>query len=177
MSFKSPNKVFEELLVMRCQAGDQKALELLIKRWNPRIMRYAFRNIKDQQGSEDVAQEVWIAVIKSLHRLSEHTKFGNWILGITHNKSMDWIKKNHNLEEHHIIAESSSSDEPVHNNLIIRMRKAIQKLNTDQRNILTLFYLEGYSLNEISDILSISKGTVKSRLFYARESLKKQIKI
>ena len=92
MSLKSPDQIFDELLVMRYQTGDQKAFELLIKRWNPKIMSFAYRNIKDIQGSKDVAQEVWLAVIKGISSLFNNKNFGSWILGITHNKSMDWIK-------------------------------------------------------------------------------------
>jgi len=175
MYSKSPNQVFDELLVMQYQAGDQKALELLIKRWNPKIMVYALRNINDQQGAEDVAQEVWLAAIKGVHRLHNHTKIGSWLLGITHNKSMDWIKKNAKID-HSITIENSPTIELTSDDQIIKMRQAIQELKLEQRNILTLFYLEGYSLIEISEILKISKGTVKSRLYYARESLKKAIK-
>jgi len=175
MYSKPPNQVFDELLVIQYQAGDQKALELLIKRWNPKIMVYALRNINDQQGAEDVAQEVWLAALKGIHRLQHHTKIGSWLLGITHNKSMDWIKKNAKLD-HHAVIENSPSTELASDNQVIKMRQAIQKLKMDQQNILTLFYLEGYSLIEISEILKISKGTVKSRLYYARESLKKVIK-
>ena len=175
MSLTSPDQVFDELLVMRYQAGDQKALELLIKRWNPKIMRYAYRYIQDQQSSEDVAQEVWIAVIKGLNRLTDSSKFGSWLLGITHNKAIDWIKKNATPSSHLIARECSPMNVSKADPKILSMRHAIKLLTLNQRNVLTLFYLEGHSIQEISEILNISVGTVKSRLFYARESLKQAL--
>jgi len=175
MSLKSPDRVFDELLVLQYQAGDEKAFALLVKRWSPKIIRYAYRNLHDQQTAEDVTQEVWLAAVKGIHRLSDHRNIGSWLLSITHNKSMDWLKKyggkKESLEIKEEPAAEVTSDDPK-----INLRRAIKQLNPDQRNVLTLFYLEGYTIQEISEILSLSKGTIKSRLFYARESLKKVIK-
>ena len=83
MASKSPDKVFDELLVMQYLTGDRKAFELLIKRWNPKILIYAYRNINNKVGAEDVAQDVWLAALKGIHRLHDHTKLGSWLLGIT----------------------------------------------------------------------------------------------
>ena len=176
MSSQSPERIFDELLIIQCKAGDKKALELLIKRWNPKIMSYATRNIKNHQGAQDVAQEVWLAAIRSIHRLKDESKIGSWLLGITHNKSMDWIKKNPSTSppSEKIYSSIDRQDEDQRSAIL---NQALLKLSMDQRNVLSLFYTEGYSLLEISEILKISQGTVKSRLFYARESLKKAIKI
>ena len=174
MSLNSPDKIFDELLLLRYQDGDKKALELLIKRWNPKIMNYAIRNTGDYQGAEDVAQEVWISMLKGYQQIRNFRKIGTWLLGVTHNKSVDWIKKNpkpiNQQPGENIESPNENKEEQIN-----RMRQALTQLNMDQQNVLSLFYLEGFTLHEIADILDISIGTVKSRLFYARESLKKQI--
>jgi len=87
MSLRNPDHVFDELLVMQYRAGDQKAMELLIKRWNKKIIMYAYRNIHNLEGAQDVAQEVWLGALKSIHHLKDHMKFGSWLLSITHNKN------------------------------------------------------------------------------------------
>lgn len=176
MSFKTPHKVFDDLLVMQYRAGDQAALRLLVKRWNRKIRAYAFRNIGDRHGAEDIAQEVWIAVVKSIHRLDDPVRFGSWVLSIAHNKSMDWVKRHHMTRKRQdlpaLVEDVSESDAMMQS-----MRQAMRELKPDQYNILALFYFDGYAIAEIADILGISIGTVKSRLYYARESLKKKIKV
>ena len=85
--------------------------------------------------------------------------------------------RNKNNQEHiNVNTTELSSDNHSSEEDVSVMRRAMQELSIDHRNILSLFYLEGYTVIEIAAILDTSKGTVKSRLFYARESLKKQIK-
>lgn len=178
MSLRNPDHVFDELLVMQYRAGDQKAMELLIKRWNKKIIMYAYRNIQNSAGAQDVAQEVWLGALKGIHLLKDHMKVGSWLLGITHNKSMDWLKRNQAVRQE--VATDRSLLRPDNteedNEDLSTMRKAMRELSNDHQNILSLFYLEGFTIIEIANILDTSKGTVKSRLFYARESLKEKIK-
>lgn len=178
MNKHSPDQIFDELLLMQYREGDQQALVLLIRRWNPKILAYADRIVQEKQAAKDVAQEVWISVIKGLHQLLDEKKMGSWLLGITHNKAIDWLnKKKTPLRETVMEREEQESTNGEENTQLETMRAAIKRLTPDQQQVLTLFYLEEYSLQEISDDLAIPKGTVKSRLFYARESLKKEIKM
>ena len=175
MKTQKPDQVFDELLVLQYKAGDTKALTLLIKRWHKRITLYAFRNTRNMEASKDITQDVWIVAMQGLKRLKSNTKIGSWLLSITHNKSMDWLRqkeKDRQVEpvEHEPVG-AHSQDERLQ-----QMRLALKQLNTDHHNILSLFYLEGFTILEIMQILKLSKGTVKSRLFYARESLKKELK-
>jgi len=94
MRTPDPDKVFDELLVMQYKAGDKKALELLIKRWQKRIVMYIFRNTNSMEASKDIAQEVWVVALKNLHQLKDGFKIGSWLLAIAHHKSVDWIRQN-----------------------------------------------------------------------------------
>jgi len=177
MCNKGPDKVFDGLLVQQYLNGDHKAVDLLIKRWNKRILSYAIRTTRNPEKAKDIAQEVWVVAIKSLPSLKEYNKVGSWLLSITHNKCMDAMRQIVRIDELTEYPElDPSEDADQEHKKMIKLRTSIRTLNNSHKNVLTLFYLEGMSLIEISDILNVSKGTVKSRLFHAREKLKKVLK-
>ncbi|ELR72741.1 RNA polymerase sigma-E factor [Fulvivirga imtechensis AK7] len=176
-------RVLEELLILRSQQGDRKSFELLVKRWHPRLVRHALFIVKDREVAQDIAQESWQSAIRGLPGLKDTGRFSSWIYRIAHNKSIDWIRKN--KKEHEIMdnleldIQKSAEDEPVITGELSAAERVKVTLNTlpdHQKLILTLFYLEEQSLKEIARILSLPEGTVKSRLFYAREQLKKKYK-
>ena len=177
MPIPDPDIVFDELLVMQYKAGDKRAMGLLMKRWNRRIVLYIFRNTKSMEAAKDIGQEVWVVALKKIHHLSDTLKVGSWLLAIAHYKSMDWLrdaKKRETRMEN--LSVEQKDDSQGSSDQLQSMREAMLKLSKEHRNILSLFYLEGFAITDISHILQLSTGTVKSRLFYARESLKKKIK-
>jgi len=87
------NKVFDELLVMKCQQGDNLAFELIMKRWNKKLISFAFKYIRDMDTVRDAVQESWVAVYKNIHKLKEPEKFGTWLFRLCYNKCMDHLRK------------------------------------------------------------------------------------
>ncbi len=186
-----PEKIFDGLLVLQCQNGDKKAFSLLVKRWHTKLCKQAFFYTKDIDISKDIAQDSWNVIIKRIVDLKEPNSFGSWALTIVNRKAIDWLRKHKKNEEKlHTYYENSQMNhdteinnnniEDDHNNINDDNTKivlnAIKKLPENQQIILRLFYVEEYTILEISNILNISKGTVKSRLFYAREKLKSILK-
>lgn len=175
-------KVLEELLLIKSQQGDRKALSLLVKKWHPKVVRHAQFIVHDHEAAQDIAQECWHSVVKGLSRLQDPSRFGSWILRITHNKAIDWIRKNKKEPEEELLEvykDTGETDLPELSSEMTeveKVKKILTILPDQHRLILTLFYLEEQSLKDISRILSLPKGTVKSRLFYARELLKKKYK-
>lgn len=175
------NQVFEELLVLNARNGDTHAINLLVKRWNGRIRNQVYRHTQNAEVSGDISQEVWIAIFKSINNLQDVRKFGVWALSIASRKAIDWIRRNQVDRNREGIremvatemAEDSGDDQEM---LIRRLRQALKSLPEDQRVILSLYYLEELAVPDIATILSIPAGTVKSRLYYARENLKQIIK-
>ncbi|MBV6640627.1 MAG: sigma-70 family RNA polymerase sigma factor [Cyclobacteriaceae bacterium] len=175
------NQVFEELLVLNARNGDAQAINLLVKRWNGRIRNQVYRHTQNAEVSGDISQEVWIAIFKSINTLQDVRKFGVWALSIASRKAIDWIRRNQVDRKREGIremvatemAEDSGDDQEM---LIRRLRQALKSLPEDQRVILSLYYLEELAVPDIATILSIPAGTVKSRLYYARENLKQIIK-
>lgn len=170
-------------LVTRYQRGDRNALMLLIKRYHPVMMRKIRYGINEPEPVNDIAQECWYAIISRLESLELRISFEAWAATIVRRKTIDWIRhqqrqrrQHHTYTRHNPPCPESQDDEPDSSEEKKRKVQAgIRLLPPTQKLVITLFYLDNLSLEEISSRLDISVGTVKSRLFYAREKLKKII--
>jgi RNA polymerase sigma-70 factor (ECF subfamily) len=118
-------------------------------------------------------QESWVAIIRNIQKLKNPAHFGPWAYRILHHKAMDEFRK----QKRDVKEEIINNHDPVED---IRLEQVIAKLNKmdpGDKNILTLYYLEEMPIAEIAFVLDIPPGTVKSRLFHARNKLKKQLNI
>jgi len=177
------DKIFDELLVIRSQGGDKQALLLLINRWNKKMLSKANILTGDYEASKDIVQECWHAIIRGLNKLNDPSRFGPWVYRIVQGKSVDWIRQkqrsrkvfSENVQTEDLpsfsitsLVEESESETDL---AVRKLRAALSKLTGDQRFLLSLHYLENQSLQDISQVLLIPLGTVKSRLFHARKVL------
>ncbi|WP_159439357.1 RNA polymerase sigma factor [Tenacibaculum agarivorans] len=171
------SKEIDAELVSAFQSGDNKAFVSLVKRWHVSFCKLGYWYVKDVDLAKDIAQESWIIVYNKLQKLEDPKKFKNWAIRIVNRKAIDFLrfqkkidKKNEEYKNtFQVTTEDSTSNNEVKNQLL----KEIKKLSIEHQEVLQLFYVESYSLKEISTLLRISLGTVKSRLFYGRELLKK----
>lgn len=173
------DKIFDGLLVLQYKSGNKKAISLLVKRHHKRLCKQAYWYTHDMDKAKDITQECWGIILRKLETLKDPNLFGSWALRIVTRKSLDFLNhEKREVQERNELQLSSLIEEekPSNDEAITLLQKAIVELNKDQQHVLRLFYKEGYSLKEISDILSISEGTVKSRLFHAREKLKTILK-
>lgn len=178
---ENPNKILDSLLVLSYQSGDKKALTLLFKRWNKRLCVQAFRYTDDWELAKDLTQDTWRTVITKIHSLRDTNSFGSWVMTIVSRKALDSIKIRKKLtleidEKHWINSAVEGSESDTREQQIQLVLKALAVLPVDQRIVLKLFYLEEYSLKEISTITKVSLNTVKTRLFRAREKMKSKLK-
>lgn len=178
----NPKKIVDGWLVVQCQSGNEKAVALLVKRWHSRFCKQAYWYTRDRDVAKDIAQECWGVILKKISFLRDPNSFGSWAMKIVIRKAIDWDRKNKNerekLESHYDLSNKTTThtDPSVDDERILILRKSIAKLPQKQQVILNLFYLDEFSIKEVSEILQISVGTVKSRLFTAREKLKTIIK-
>jgi RNA polymerase sigma-70 factor (ECF subfamily) len=176
---KTNDKIFDELLVLQFQTGRQKAFGILVNRWHKRLVYYSYKLTGDKEASKDIVQDCWIAIYTNLFNLKDPSALGAWMLTIVSNKSVDWLKKQ--IKERKKIDEFKQNQEGDNlknkrdNTLDLELKKAIEKLSKKQRIVLNLFYLDKFTTREIGSILNLKIGTIKSRLFNAREKLKKSI--
>ena len=174
---KEQERIIDTELILDYQSGNNLALAQLVKRWHKTFCNKACWIVKDVDVAKDIAQDTWNTIIEKMDGLKDPKAFASWSLRIVCNKSFDWIKKQHRTKERlaykhdemiEEIEERESEKELLQKNLL----KAIKKLPTHQQMVIRLFYVEDYSLKAISKTLRISEGTVKSRLYHARETLK-----
>jgi RNA polymerase sigma-70 factor (ECF subfamily) len=136
--------------------------------------------VKDKDASKDIAQDSWTVIINKIDSLKDRRQFKFWAYRIIINKSTDWlrIQTKNRLNKGDYSAYISVNDETVTgiSQLKKNLLKAIQTLPDGQKAVIKLFYLESYSIKQISELLKISAGTTKSRLFHAREKLKQTLK-
>ena len=168
-------------LVQDFQSGDKKALVVLVKRWHKTFCDRAYWIVKDADMAKDIAQDCWQVIIAKLDHLKEPENFGAWAMRIVYTKSIDAIKANNRmnkvcdqLKHEQINTETTepSNIDRVKQNLL----KTVNELPEQQQMVVRLFYVQDYSLKDISGMLGISVGTAKSRLYHAREKLKTILK-
>ena len=163
------SKIENELLVMAAQDGNPAALEKLVSLWQKTLWNYVFGLTADVHASWDITQQCWLEVIRGLRKLREPRSFKAWAYKIATNRAIDWLKdrrKRRPAELDSTEVDCSRKDDDS------QVRELVQRLKHDSRVILNLHYFEQLSVVEISIALSIPQGTVKSRLFTAREELK-----
>lgn len=159
----------DQLLVMDAQDGSGKAMDKLVSRWQRQFWSHAYRLTSDEQAAWDVTQQSWIAIIKGLPRLNDPANFNAWSYRIVTNKSIDWLRRNRLVKHTRIedIAEPACKEEKD-----ICIKELLEKLDVKKRAAVCLYYFEQLSIPEVAASLNISVGTVKSRLYAARNELK-----
>ena len=177
---KTDNHIDAEL-VRAFQSGDQKAIAQLVKRWHFKFCKKAYWVVNDANLSKDIAQESWQTIMDKLHTLQKPCSFKSWALRIVYSKSIDALRqqsKKRVQETDLSTSQVAANDDYKVENAEMKeaLLKAIKRLPEQQQSVIRLFYTESYSLKEISKLLNISVGTTKSRLFHAREKLKKTLR-
>lgn len=173
----------DQLLVLSCQDGNAEAVTVLVRRWQPRLWRHARVLTGRDDAAWDVIQEAWLAIVDGLHRLLDASQFRAWAYRIVTHKSTDWVRRQQrgrkllqDVADQQPPEEQTASRGPEavaeQSEQATALRQALRKLGVEQQAVLTLFYLEELSLAEIAVALAIPPGTVKSRLFHARQELK-----
>jgi RNA polymerase sigma-70 factor, ECF subfamily len=172
-------RLFERLLVLRCQMGDEDAYRELVGRFGPRL-RYFLRKLVGQiDRADDLAQEVWIDVLRQLPGLNDASAFATWIYRIAHGKAMLEGRRNGRapatVPDVEWIAEEE--DETFSAEDAARIHAGLDRLEQGQREVLVLRFLEALSYDEISEIVGCPLGTVRSRIHYAKAALRRQLEI
>jgi RNA polymerase sigma factor (sigma-70 family) len=177
-------------LVQEFVSGSQVSLEVLIHRHRKRIYTYIILLVKDQHLAEDIFQETFYKVIRSLKggKYRDNGKFISWVLRIAHNLIIDHFRKGKQLNtysnddyESDIFNLKKLSDKTIEQNMVENqiakdIRKLIQELPDDQREVVVLRHYCGLSFKEIADHTDVSINTALGRMRYALINLRKLIK-
>ena len=166
------NRLREELLVVRCQLGENAAFEELIRTWSPALLAH-LRRVAGSQAADDLAQDVWIRMLRAIASLREGAKLKPWLFGIAHHVMMDHLRLRYAQADVQGWASDTGQEEFGEREELLSLLEArLAALPVTERETLTLFYLEDLSLAEIGRVQGVPEGTVKSRLFRARNQLR-----
>ena len=167
-------------LIMQYREGDTSVLSVLVKRYHKVFCQKAYWLTKDKEMAKDVAQESWIIIISKLETLEQLDSFKSWAFRIVYTKGIDALKRRNKerneLEASRTTETDKTKIEDEQKSVEQELLKAIHQLPKEKQDIIRLFYTESYTIHEISLFLKIPAGTVKSRLFKAREKLKSILK-
>ncbi|HEY72097.1 MAG: hypothetical protein DRJ03_24570 [Chloroflexi bacterium] len=170
-------------LVVRIRDGDFEALGELYKKYKALVYRTALAITRDERAAEDILQDVFLRVHTYADRLDETVALEPWLYRVTINSAYTWANRVkrwfyllQDTLDHLVMSPQLYPEATVEEQEWRQMiQQAIDALSPNHRVVIILHYLEGLSLKEIAYVADIPKGTVKSRLHYARKKLRKTI--
>lgn len=175
----------DQELIVQLQEGSLEALGQLYDRYHHLVYRTALAITGDIEAAKDLLQDVFLRLFRFAGRIDEQRPIEPWLYRMTANLSYTWVKRNHRfLRPIEDLSEwlSGTGRSHQHPQDVVEMhddwlqvQQAVSALPLGQRVVVVLYYLNDLSLIEISNILDVPVGTVKSRLYYGRIALKKNL--
>ena len=185
----------DDYYVALCQGGDTNAFQVLVERHQKRMLNIAYRITGDYDEACETVQEAFFSAFKAVRKFRGEAAFSTWLTGITLNHARNRLKKMRSHSHHEVMSindpvetengqiqfEYSSQELPIieqleKKELQARVQGCIGTLDHEFKEVLVLRDIQEFSYEEIHDILNIPEGTIKSRLFRAREALKNCLK-
>lgn len=170
-------KLIEQVLLLRCQIGDKDAFAELIERYERPLRYFINRLLDDSELTEDIFQDTWLTVIRRIHGLREIDAFPAWLYRIARNKVYQQLRKKRNASrlDENIAVEDNDEDDVFSGEDAAKVHKCLKELPLEYREVLMLRFLEQMSYQQISQVLNCKLGTVRSRIYYAKIALKKEL--
>lgn len=182
----------DQLLVERVQAGDKQAFGLLVAKYQRRLLRLVSRLVKDQAEAEDVAQEAFIKAYRALANFRGDSAFYTWLYRIGINTAKNWLiahgrrvptstdvdsEEAENYGENDLLRDSDTPERLLMSKQVGEVvNQAMAGLPDELRTAITLREIDGLSYEEISAVMECPIGTVRSRIFRAREAIAQKLR-
>ena len=174
-------------LVDRARGGDTKAFDALVEKYTPRLYGLVYHMTSNREDTHDILQDVFAKAYRSLKRFQGKSSFYTWIYSISVNMTLNFLKKrkrragysfddiDSGIQNDPAFIDQGHRANPRRQSNIHELQKklneAMQELSDDHRSVVTMFDIQGMPHAEISRILGVSEGTVRSRLYYAHKQL------
>jgi len=172
--------MINQVLIKQFLSGNQHAFDMLVYRWQQPLFNFCLRYIGDYDTAKDIVQKVFLKIYKTLQSLDDHSRFSSWIFKITRNQCLDEIKRKkfENIDCHEQLAEETKSQEQTITEKEVSelLKKALQKIPEDQREVIVFKIYHDLKFIEIAEILGISINTVKSRMYLGLKALRPFVK-
>ena len=172
-------------LIVRSLSGREDSFEELVRRYQRPIVNYVFRMLGNYDASLDVTQEIFIKVYNSMSKYSAEYKFSTWLYKISHNAAIDYLRRHNNHEQSlevegedgtYQLQFESKRPSPEREREYSEWRQEIETvvkcLPTGYRELILLRHTQDLSYDEIAEVSNLPLGTVKNRLFRAREMMR-----
>ena len=177
----------DQHLVARTQSGDAAAFDQLVVKYTPRLYGLVYNMTSNHEDTNDLLQDVFSKAYKAIRGFRGKSSFYTWIHSIAVNMTLNFLKKrgrryhlslddvDSSIQNDREFMELTQTSSPVReadlSELQKRLNEAMMKLSEEHRAVVTMFHIQGMPHAEISKILRVSEGTVRSRLFYANRQL------
>jgi RNA polymerase sigma-70 factor (ECF subfamily) len=182
-------KITDETLIAKFQKGDIQAYDTLVRRYKDQLLNYVYRFVGNRNDAEDLVQETFLRVYKNKHYYKEIAKFSTWVYTIAGNLAKTELRRRKrrkifsvsnfvNEERDFDIPDTDNNPESAVDGFLKDdiIQKAIEKLPAKFKEVILLRDVQGFAYEEISQILSIPLGTVKSRVNRGRLKLQEDLK-
>ncbi|MEX0343731.1 MAG: sigma-70 family RNA polymerase sigma factor [Rhizobiaceae bacterium] len=172
----------DHLLIVDIAKGDREAMRRLYARHNVRVYRFILRFVSDSATAEDLTNDVFIDVWRQADRFEGRSQVSTWILGMARFKALSNRRKvRETVDPDDALGEvEDEGDTPEvtaqKTDKALALRKCIEKLSTEHREIIDLVYYHDKSIKEVAEIVGIPENTVKTRMFHARKNLSQAMK-
>lgn len=178
---RDPQRILDEYLAAAARAGDRAAWERLVTRWQPRLVRHAWRLTGSAELARDMVQEAWVEIVRGLPRLDDVAAFPAWAYRIvTRRCQRNFARADRERHSFAALAQEASEFAPdrasgEHAAELAKVLAVMGELPAAQRVALALFYLDNLSVAEIAVALDVPPGTVKTRLMHARHKIRARL--
>ena len=170
----------DQIIINQIIEGDTSAFSVLVDRYKDLVFTLAMRMVKNREEAEEVSQDTFIKVYKSLNKFKGNSKFSTWIYRVAYNTCLDRIKRikrDYNVvaidefTEHQIKTIDNALDKMEEQEHKDKIQQCLQLLPSDDSFLLTLYYFEEQSLEEISKVVGLTANNVKVKLYRSRKKL------
>ena len=170
-------QIYERLLVLRCQAGDEAAFAEIVERFGPRLHYFVRKVLGHAQSAEDVMQDVWFDVFRSVPRLVDPAAFSAWLYRVARDRAYRVLRKRR--PDQQALAEidvaNAEDDSEFSADDAGQIHAALDELTAEHREVLVLRFLEEMSYEDISRVVGCPLGTVRSRIHHAKRALRRAL--
>ena len=177
------DRLYERVLVLRCQTGDEAAFAEIVARYSPRLRVYLRQMLcaggGDAHAADDALQDVWLDLFRSIGRLEDTGAFAAWLYRIARDRAYRILRRRGvrivSMGDAADVAAEAEEDAVVDGEVSVILHASLDRLPHDQREVLLLRFIEEMSYEQIASTVGCGVGTVRSRLHYAKRALRREI--
>ncbi len=178
MAIISHERLLDQILVLRYLAGDDNAVEKLVERYQGPLRYFVRHLLGAAGGADDVLQDVWLTVIRKLRTLRSPASFSTWLYRVARNRTYQELRKKKQfieMKESVALPDGFEDEDRFSPDDAARIHVCLGRLKAEHREVLMLRFLQNMPYEDIAEVTSCNPGTVKSRIYYAKRALRKQM--